>query len=154
MVVRKKSPLAKSRARGLIATGLNRAVLRHGIEEVAGAGGCSVRCIQKALAHETMPEAHTLANILDLDETALDELFAEKGKQLVTLKSEITDDMMLAGGLAHFIGELCEALRDMQRSPRETCQLADLIRPIIPQLNGIVREADEIRNGSGLRAVA
>ena len=50
-VVRKAERLTKDRAKSLLASGLQRAVSKHGADEVALAAGCTKRCIEKALAH-------------------------------------------------------------------------------------------------------
>lgn len=45
----------------------------------------------------------------------------------------------------YFAGQWTEALADGRRDHRETCELAQAIRPILPALSAIVAEADRVK---------
>lgn len=141
-------PVTKEKAKALVAAGLHRAVVNFGLEKVAQKAGCSPRCLQKALSHETLPEMHTAANVLLLDKTALCEFFAALGIQLVPLDAAMSPDMQTIARLSETLSVYINALQDGRRDHRETLEIAEHLRPLVAELTGIIREAD------GLRAVA
>lgn len=148
-VVRNREPVTKTRSKALIASGLNRAVLTHGIEAVAlAAGECTPRCIQKALAHENLLGVDKLINLLLLDPTSLSELLGAVGMKIVPNEIAISTDMVTVSEMSGAVATFCQALEDGRRNHRETLQLANLLRPLMPKLASIVHEAD------GLKAVA
>jgi hypothetical protein len=144
-VVRNAKPLAKDKAKALIAAGINRAVIMHGIEAVADAAQCSIRCLQKALSHETLPEADKLGNILLLEPTVLAEWLGKLGYQAIPTNAQVTPDMVTASQMSRAVAAFLEILEDGKRSPSETCSLADVLRPLIPRLTAIVHEADGLK---------
>src|SRR5688572_23937673 len=95
-VVRENRRLTKDRAKVLVASGLQRAVARLGKEEVALAAGCTSRCIEKALAHDTLPSIETLFNALAADVTIADELLSAYGFRLAPLHCEAANDLTVA----------------------------------------------------------
>jgi hypothetical protein len=144
-VVREPKPLTKDRVKALIASGLQRAARDHGLDEVAIKAGCSRRCIEKALCHETLPEAHLLGNILLLDDTALSEWLAALGFMAIRLDKLHSPDFETLSQMGHAMTEFIEALADGKRTPKETCDLAEVLRPLVPRLTQIVHEADDIK---------
>lgn len=147
-VVRNFSPVTKEKAKALVAAGLHRAVVRHGLETVAQQAGCSPRCLQKALSHETLPEMHTAANVLLLDRTVLCEFMAALGCQVIPSEGAMSPDMQTIARLSEALACYINALQDGRRDHRETLQIADHLRPLVAELTAIIREAD------GLRSVA
>lgn len=147
-VVRKAARLTKDRAKRLLASGLQRLVVRHGKDEVALAAGCSPRCIEKALSHDTLPGLETALNALTLDPTVLDELLASLGFRLCPLHSQSADDLTLAAGVITAMGELVKARADGVRDHNETLSVATLLRPHLPAILSIVREADALRGAA------
>lgn len=145
-VVRETKPLTKDRVKALIASGLQRAARDHGIDEVAIKAGCSRRCIEKALSHETLPEAHLLGNVLLLDDTALSEWFSALGFIAIRRDALASPDMITLGQMGHAMTEFIEALADGKRTHTETLELAEVLRPLVPRLTQIVHEADGLRN--------
>lgn len=143
--IRGKQRLTKDRAKILIASGLHRCVAAHGIDELALAGGCSRRTIEKALAHETVPSVEYLVNMLDLDASLLDELLAAKGLRLCPLDSAPARDLPIAAGVIDAMGELVKAAADGHRDHGETLAVADLLRPHMAALASIINEADRLR---------
>jgi hypothetical protein len=145
MVVRNHRPLAKDKAKALIASGINRAVLHHGLAAVADAAQCSIRCLQKALSHDTLPEADKLGNILLLEPTVLSEWLGKLGFQIVPQGAEVTPDMVTASQMSRAVATFIEILEDGKRNHQETLSLADILRPLIPRLTAIVHEADGLK---------
>lgn len=104
------------------------------------------KTVNRALTGETVPELHTAFNSLADDPTALDELGALYHVRLVPNVAEAAaNDMELAAGLGHSLSELIDRLRDGKRCHLDTLALAELFRPLIPQMQAVVGEADEIR---------
>ena len=139
--------LTKDRAKELISAGIHRAVLNHGIEAVAGAAECSRRTIENALSMNTVPEAHTLGNILRLEPTALWEWLAELGFKAVPLDFQMSPDMRTAAEMSDALTLLIRALEDGTRDHSETLALAKKLRPLVPKLAALVAEADKYRVG-------
>jgi hypothetical protein len=149
MIVPKSAKVAKDRAKVLIAAGLLRAVHNHGKDAlVAESGGCGKRCLEKALALETLPSVETLVNLLDLEPTVLDELLAAKGWRLAPLDSIHSADLSTAAGVINAMGELVAANTDGIRDHNETLAVATMLRPHLPAITAIVREADAIRGNA------
>ena len=144
-VVRNPKPLTKDKAKALIAAGINRAVIQHGMETVADAAQCSVRCLQKALSHETLPEADKLGNMLLLEPTILAEWLNRLGYQVIATNMEITPDMVTASQMSRAVAAFLEILEDGKRNHQETLALADVLRPLVPRLTAIVHEADGLK---------
>lgn len=147
-VVRNPKPLTKDRVKALVASGLQRAARDYGIEEVAIKAGCSRRCIEKALSHETLPEAHLLGNLLLLDPTTLCEWLGALGFQLVPRDVEASPDMVTLHQMSKAMAEFIDALRDGKRTHRETLELAEELRPLIPRLTQIVHEAEGLKSAA------
>lgn len=146
-IVRNAERLTKDRAKALVAAGIQRNAPSHGaIERLALAGGCSARCIEKALAHDTLPGVDILLNMLDAAPTVLDEVLAARGVRLISLHADPAGDLATMAGLCDAAGALGHALADGVRDHRETLTIADKVRPILPRLEAIVREADAIRD--------
>jgi DNA-binding phage protein len=147
-VVRKSGRLTKDRAKSLVAAGLQRAVAKLGKDEVALAAGCSSRCIEKALGHDTLPSIETLFNALGADATIADELLAAYGFRLVPLQCQAANDLATAAGLGHAGAELAAAWADGKRDHPELFRFVDLIRPHLPAINALIQEADQIRGAA------
>lgn len=144
-IVRKPHRLAKDRAKQLLAAGLLRGVTLHGKDEIALAAGCSSRCIEKALSLDTLPSMETMLNALSLEPTLLDELLAAYGMRLAPLHAEAANDLVVASGVIDAMGELVRAAADGRRDHTETLAVAALMRPHLPAIQAIVREADALR---------
>lgn len=115
--------------------------------------------VNRALTGETVPELHTAFNSLSDDPTALDELAGLYDVSIVPRRtSKATNDMELAAGLGHSLSELIDRLRDGRLCHLDTLALAELFRPLIPQMSALVAEADAIRgvvpikSGAGVAA--
>lgn len=142
--VRPKAAISKARLSAALASGWARVVgTRKGA--MADAMEVDTKTINRALTHETTPELHTAFNSLVFDATALDEVAALYGMRLVPRHSAAANDLTTIADLSALIGQFAVALSDGKRAPRETCQLADLIRPILAELGAIVEEADRIK---------
>ena len=139
--------MSKDRTKELISAGLHRAVLNHGIESVAGAAECNRRTIENALSMNTLPEAHTLGNILRLEPTVLWEWLSEHGFKIVPSEMVLSPDMQTAQEVSQWLTLMLKVLDDGVRSHSETLQLAPGARKLILKLSAIVHEADKHRVG-------
>lgn len=113
----------------------------------ADAVGLSAKSVNRAITEETLPELdHALASIL-FDPTALAEVMALYGFRLVRVDAQPGADMELVTAMARTVPEYLNRLADGQRCHVDTMELAMLFRPLIPQLQQIVNEADRLRRG-------
>jgi hypothetical protein len=138
---------SKDRTKELISAGLHRAVLNHGLDTVAKAGDCSPRTLQKAMSLETLPEAHTLGNILQLEPTLLWEWLSELGFKIVPKDLVMSPDMKTAREMSNALTVFIQSLEDGVRDHRETQAIAPLFRHLIPKMAAVVAEADKHRVG-------
>lgn len=139
--------LSKDRVKELVSAGLHRAVLNHTIETVTQAAECSRRTIENALSMNTVPELHTLGNILPLEPTVLWEYLSELGFKIVPQDMVLSPDMQTATELSRLLTMLLKAIEDGHRDHSETLKLAPAARALILKLSCIVNEADEHRVG-------
>jgi hypothetical protein len=147
MVVRKNRRLTRDRAKALIAAGLQRAVqnAEDGIEQVAAGATCGRRCLESALSHQTLPEAHFLFNALIDEPTVLDEVMSEVGYCVTPLEIEFDNDLELIAELSALLTEWLDAMKDGRRDHVELMRIAKRIRHLLPKLRGVVGEADKLR---------
>lgn len=145
MVVRKNRKLTKDRAKALVASDWQRIAATQGLDALAAEGACSRRCIEKALAHDSLPEFHTLLNTLDADSTALDTSLAEKGFCITPIEMEFENDLELIAELSALLTEWLDAMKDGKRDHVELMRIASRIRQILPKLRGVVGQADKLR---------
>lgn len=101
--------------------------------------------VNRALTGDSLPELHTALNSLAFDATALDEVFALYGVKVGPLQVEAANDLATISSLSNLAGQFAKALEDGHRDHRETCQLADAIRPLMKALSAICAEADTVR---------
>lgn len=113
----------------------------------ADAMGVDVKTVRRALCCETMPELHTALNSLLYDPTALDEVLSLYGYRLQVDEREAANDLDVIAALCNLAGQYSAALADGRRDPRETCQLADAIRPLMKTMSALCAEADAIKAG-------
>src|SRR5690349_3466825 len=104
--------LTRDRAKALIASGLQRAVTKHGMEAVAMEAGCKETCLRSALAHKSLPELHYAFNAMLLDPTVLDEMAASVGYCLVPLEIEAETDMETLAELSSLLAEWLQSVKD------------------------------------------
>lgn len=104
--------------------------------------------ISRAMRGPSLPSAEHLLNSLAADSSALDEVFSLYGLSIHTKVSKAANDMELAAGLGRGLSELINRLKDGKRCHLDTLALAELFRSIIPQMQCLVDEADEIRGAA------
>lgn len=134
-----KAPsLTKGEAKPKVAAGLARAVARRGLERIALQGGCTTRCIQKAIAGETLPELHTALNIAALEPDAATDVLAAYGLGVHLLEPGAMPDAEALSALASLLSEVADAMRDGRIDPVELRRVVDKAQPVLPWLNGCV----------------
>lgn len=111
----------------------------------AEAIGCSVSTLNNAITGHNLPELHTALASLLVDPTALQSVLALYGVKAVPLLADAANDLATVAGLSHLSGKWIEALADGRRDHRETCDLANAIRPLLVALSAVVAEADRVR---------
>ncbi len=144
----KTERLTHEKAISLVAAGLQRAVATHGKRTVAYVAGSSERRIEAALSHTSLPHLDILLNILDLDQTVLDELLAFKGVRISPLHPEPGNDLSTAAGVISAMGNLVRANVDGPRCHNQTLAIAALLRPHAGAIEAIIHEADQLRGAA------
>jgi lambda repressor-like predicted transcriptional regulator len=142
-------PVSKDRTKELVSAGLHRAVLNHGMETVAKAAECHRRTIENALSMTTLPELHTLGNILSLEPTVLWEYLSELGFKIVPKEMALSSDMRLASDMSGALTTFIRLIEDGIRDHNDTLKAGEAFRKLIPKMAAIVQEADRIRTGDG-----
>ena len=107
--------------------------------------GCCSTTIENALSGKTVPEFHTALNSLLACPNALDEVAALFGLQLVPREVEMTPDMVTLSHMSKAMAEFIDALSDGKRTHRETLELAEELRPLVPRLTAIIHEAEGLK---------
>jgi len=146
--VRKAPSYTKSEVKPAIAAGLARVVATYGIERVALQGGCTSRCIQKAIAQDSLPELHTALNVAALDTEAAADLMALYGLGLFLVDPDTLPDADALSALASLLAEVAEAMRDGRLDHIETCKVAAKAAPVAPWVNGVIARAAKLRGVS------
>jgi hypothetical protein len=142
-------PISKDKFQRQLAAAWGRVWPRVGKGEMADRMGLSdSKTIDRAVTAANLPEAHTIFNSLCADPTALDEVLALYGFRLCSLAPEAANDMATLSGLCETAAVLSEALKDGKRVHPETLDVADKLRPHMPALIAIVREADALRGAA------
>jgi hypothetical protein len=143
-VVPKRHDVSEPQFHNLIVAGLARVAAKIGRGNLADRMGRTTRALDKVFAGST-PDAKAMFDALAADPTALDELAAAYGFQLVPLNRDCETDLSLAAGLCDGASELMKANSDGDRNHRETLRVAEILRPHIGPAMGIIQEADKIR---------
>lgn len=140
-------PLTEGDARRLLALSLARPVAAQGPTRFALKVGCNERTIRKAAVGEATLRIDFAFNALLSDPGALDALAMHFRRVLVSIDPGTICDMTAISGLLRAAAEYVERMRDARRCHADTLALADLFRPLLPHLAGIVREADALKQG-------
>lgn len=141
-------PLSKDKFQRLLAMGWGRVGPDMGYAQMAAKMGLNeTKTISRGVNATNLPEAHTIFNSLCANETALQEILAHYGFDVVRRHSEAANDLHTAACMANATGSFIEALSDGKRDHRETLALADMFRPLLKMLGAVVEEADRIKAG-------
>ena len=136
----------KSDASAALVIGWARMIARYHQGNFANAMGVDPKTVQRAMSGETTPELHTALNSLLVDPTALNELFALYGFHPPRPRNATAaNDMVTVSTMSGVVSQFCDALKDGHRDHRETLQLADAIRDLMPALTAILNEANQLR---------
>lgn len=141
-------PLPKHRVSALLSAGWARIAAKHGKGKLADGIEATEKTVENAMAGRTLPEFHTALNSLTVDPTALDELFAAMGLRVCPLHAEAANDLQTAAGVVTAMGELIARLADGNRDHNDTLAIAALLRPHMPAMTSILREADALRGAA------
>lgn len=140
--------LPKQRVKALLAASWARIASRHGKGKLADAIDATERTVENAMSGNTLPELHTALNSLSLDPTALDEVLAAYNLMICPLHPVAANDLETAAGVINAMGTLISAMADGHRDHLETMSVGALLRPWLPALESIVREADALRGAA------
>lgn len=144
-LVSSKRPISKTRLSaalsaswGRVSNGLSKGVFAERME-------VDVVTINRALAGPSLPAAEHLLNSLAADATALQEVLALYGLKAVPITADAANDMDLVTDLSRTVAEYLARIADGKRCHIDTAVLANLFRPIIPQMQAIVDESDRAK---------
>jgi hypothetical protein len=144
-VLPKRAPLTKDAAKSAVSLALARLTHAHGMGAVADQAGCSARTLAEAKAEHSLPELHTLLNLLPLDPSALDELLAPMGLKVVPVEAGGLDWQGVSANMAGFLAALLDALRDGRVDHRERATLMNQARPMVQELTAAIAQHDRER---------
>jgi DNA-binding phage protein len=144
-VLPKRAPLGKETAKEALALVLARLVHRHGVATVAAHAGCCDRTIRSAMGLDSLPELHTVLNLLSLDATALDELLAPMGFRLVQVEDASRCYPTLLADLAGVTATTAAALADGRVDHQEDAKIVSQLRELLPVLNAFMATKDTLR---------
>lgn len=106
------------------------------------------KTIARGMAGPCLPDAENLLNSLAADPTALAEVLALYGLQIVPIGFDAALDFEIIADNSALLAEHTEAMRDGRRDHRETVRIADKARPVVQRLSAIIAEADRIRGAA------
>lgn len=142
-------PISKDKFKQKLAAAWGRVWPATGKGAMADAMGLTdVKTIDRAVTASNLPEAHTIFNSLLADETALNEILAYYGFKITRLNATAANDLDTIHGLCDAASELSAAVADGFRDHRETLRVADKLRPHMPAMEAILREAETIRGAA------
>lgn len=138
-------PQSKTRLSSAIGAAWGRVANRMGKGSFADKMHSCTKTVDRALTGPSLPDAENLLNSLAADHSALDEVFALYGLQVRLKEAEAANDMDLVTSLSATVAEYLQRLSDGKRCHIDTAVLAELFRPLIPQMQAIVDEHDKRR---------
>lgn len=137
--------LTEQEARQSLASSLLRLTSALGPTRVGLEAGCDEKTIRKARDQQSTLRIDLAFNLLTIDPTALNELAGRYGFKLVPITAQGANDLHTAAGLLDGASELIKSQEDGHRNDRETCRVADILRPHLPAAVAIVQQADQLR---------
>lgn len=140
-----KTPISKAKLQAALAAGWSRVANQMSKAQFAQNLDVDAATITRAVAGPSLPSSEHLLNSLVVDPSALDEVMSLFGLKLSPVQSLPANDMSIAAGMAEGVSEIIKLTADGVRCHRDTMALAALFRPLIPQMQTIVDEADRIR---------
>jgi len=143
--VLQKTPPTKQRVQDELARDWARCFPVSRTASVAERMDCSPGTINNGRTGAHLPELHTVLASLLVDPTALQTVMGLYGFKAVPLQAEAANDLDTLAKVSHLAGKWAEALADGRRDHRETCDLADAIRPLLIALSAVVSEAERIK---------
>jgi hypothetical protein len=144
-----REPLSKDKFQRLLSIAWGRVGPKMGLSVMAGKMGLNdSKTISRAITVSNLPEAHTVFNSICADETALREIMAEYGYEICPIRPDAANDLHTLSGLCEVAAELSDAIRDGVRIHPETLRIAEKLRPHMPALTALLKEADGLRGAA------
>lgn len=137
-----KLPVSKSKLSAAVGAAWGRVANSIGRGSLADKAGMDEQTVKRAVAGPSLPAAEHLLNSLVADPTALQEVLALYGLKAVPATASAANDMDLVTDLSRTVAEYLARIADGKRCHIDTAVLANLFRPIIPQMQAIVDESD------------
>jgi len=140
-----KSPVSKTRLSAALSAAWGRVSNEIGRGTFADRMDVDTKTIARGIAGPSLPDAENLLNSLAADPTALAEVLALYGLQVVPLGFDAALDFEIIADAAALTAEHTGAMRDGKRDHVETLRVADKARPVVARYTAIIAEADRIR---------
>jgi len=145
-VVPKRGPISEQQFHTALVAGLGRVAQKTGRGALADKSGRTTRALDKLFSGaSTDTSGRGLLDFLNADATALDEVAALYGFCLTPRRADPANDMDLVTNLSRTVAEYLGRIADGKRCHIDTAVLANLFRPLIPQMQAIVDESDRTK---------
>lgn len=136
-VCRRKAQ-SKTKLSAAIGAGWSRCVNKHGQGAFADSADMDAVTVRRGVSGPSLPAAENLLNSLAADPTALNEALALYGLTATPKVADAANDMALATGISSALSEYLRRIADGQRCHIDEAVLAEMFRPLIPQMQAIV----------------
>ena len=140
-----KRPISKTKLSTAIGAAWGRVANKLGKGSMADRMEVNAKTIDRAMAGPSLPDAENLLNSLIADPSALDEVLKLYGLKVVPNVANAANDMALVTSLSGTVAEYLQRIADGKRCHVDTAVLAELFRPLLPQMQAIVDEHDARR---------
>lgn len=144
----RRKPQSKTKLSAAIGAAWGRVSNALGKGAFADAAEFDEVTISRAMRGPSLPSAEHLLNSLVADPTALNEALALYGLIAAPKNAQAANDMDLVTSLSGSVAEYLKCIADGKRCHVDTAVLAQLFRPLIPQMQAIVDEADRIKGAA------
>lgn len=141
----RRRPQSKTRLSGAISAGWSRCANAMGQGAFADGSDIDPVTVRRGIAGPSLPAAENLLNNLAADPSALNEALALYGLTATPKVAEPANDLALVTGMSSAVAEYLRRIADGQRCHIDEAVLAELFRPIIPQMQAIIDRHDARR---------
>jgi hypothetical protein len=139
----RRKPQSKTKLSAAVSAGWSRCANTLGQSTFADGADMDPVTVRRGIAGPSLPAAENLLNSLAADPTALNEALALYGLIATPKTAEAANDLALATGMSSALAEYLRRIADGKRCHIDEAILAELFRPLIPQMQAIVDNHDE-----------
>jgi hypothetical protein len=144
----RRKPQSKTKLSAAIAAAWGRVSNSMGRGSFSDASDFNSVTLERALKGPSLPAAENLLNSLAADPTALEEVLDLYGLTATPKRAEAANDLALVTDMSGAVAEFLKRIADGKRCHIDEAILAELFRPIIPQMQAIVDSHDRRRGAA------